>query len=159
MHFIEMVTWLVGLLCYRLSNESNTLNSNIAVNNVKYINANYCKYDCASFSTYVKGNLSWFVEWKQYTVCVYFKRIFWTAFLNLSLWLQVGMLVCNYLSEEMLISLCIPLFLGMLPLLGSSTSDPEEELEELRMKLQIMKGEWKNAVKLTLMVKLNQECY
>ena len=65
----------------------------------------------------------------------------------------------NYLSEEMLISLCIPLFLGMLPLLGSSTSDPEEELEELRMKLQIMKGEWKNAVKLTLMVKLNQECF
>ena len=51
------------------------------------------------------------------------------------------MLVCNYLSEEMLISLCIPLFLGMLPPLGSSTSDPEEELEELRMKLQIMKGE------------------
>ena len=69
------------------------------------------------------------------------------------------MLVLNYLLEEMLISLCIPLFLGMFPLLGSSTSDPEEELEELRMKLQIMKGEWKNAVKLTLMVKLNQECY
>ena len=43
--------------------------------------------------------------------------------------------------RRMLISLCIPLFLGMLPLLGSSTSDPEEELEELRMKLQIMKGE------------------
>ena len=69
------------------------------------------------------------------------------------------MLVLNCLLEEMLISLCIPLFLGMLPLLGSSTSDPEEELEELHMKLQIMKGEWKNAVKLTLMVKLNQECY
>ena len=51
------------------------------------------------------------------------------------------MLVLNYLLEEMLISLCIPLFLGMFPLLGSSTSDPEEELEELRMKLQIMKGE------------------
>ena len=51
------------------------------------------------------------------------------------------MLVLNYLSEEMLISLCIPLFLGMLPLLGSSTSDSEEELEELRMKLQIVKGE------------------
>ena len=51
------------------------------------------------------------------------------------------MLVLNYLLEEMLISLCIPLFLGMLPLLGSSTSDPEEELEELRMKLQITKGE------------------
>ena len=47
----------------------------------------------------------------------------------------------------------------MLPLLGYSTSDSEEEVEELRMKLQIMKGEWKNAVKLTLMVKLNQECY
>ena len=51
------------------------------------------------------------------------------------------MLVCNYLSEEMLISLCIPLFLGMLPLFESSTSDPEEKLEELRMKLQIMEGE------------------
>ena len=62
-------------------------------------------------------------------------------FLNLSLELQVGMPVSNYLSEEMLISLCITLFLGMLPPLGSSTSDPEEELEELRMKLQIMKGE------------------
>ena len=62
-------------------------------------------------------------------------------FLYLSLELQVGMPVSNYLSEEMLISLCITLFLGMLPPLGSSTSDPEEELEELRMKLQIMKGE------------------
>ena len=62
-------------------------------------------------------------------------------FLNLSLELQVGMPVSNYLSEEMLISLCITLFLGMLPPLGSSTSDPEEELEELRMKLQTMKGE------------------
>ena len=77
----------------------------------------------------------------------------------------------NYLSVEMLIFLCIPLFLGMLPLLGSSTSDSEEsevesftsdseeEPEVLRRELQIMKGEWKNAVKLTLMVKLNQECY
>ena len=62
-------------------------------------------------------------------------------FLNLSLELQVGMPVSNYLSEEMLISLCITLFLGMLPPFESSTSDPEEELEELRMKLQIMKGE------------------
>ena len=69
------------------------------------------------------------------------------------------MLVLNYLLEEMLISLCIPLFLGMLPLLGSSTSDPEEELEELGMKLQSMKGEWKNAAKLILMLKLNQEYY
>ena len=49
--------------------------------------------------------------------------------------------VSNYLSEEMLISLCITLFLGMLPPFGSSISDPEEELEELHMKLQIMKGE------------------
>ena len=47
----------------------------------------------------------------------------------------------------------------MLPLHGSSTSDPEEELEELGMKLQIMKDEWKNSVKLTLMVKLNQEWF
>ena len=61
--------------------------------------------------------------------------------LNLSLELQVGMPVSNYLSEEMLISLCITLFLGMLPPFGSSISDPEEELEELHMKLQIMKGE------------------
>ena len=63
------------------------------------------------------------------------------------------MLVLNYLSDEMLISLCLPLFLGMLPLLGFSTSDSEEsevesftsdseeEPEEMRMKLQIMKGE------------------
>ena len=51
------------------------------------------------------------------------------------------MLVSNYLSVEMLISLCITLFLGMLPLAGSSTSDPEEELEEPRMKLQGMEGE------------------
>ena len=55
----------------------------------------------------------------------------------------------------MVISLCIPFFLGMLPLPGSYTSDPEEELEELRIKFQIMKGEQKDVVKLTLMVKLN----
>ena len=65
------------------------------------------------------------------------------------------MSVFNYLSVEMVISLCIPLFLGMLPLPGSSTFDPKEELEELRMKFQIMKGEQKDVVKLTLMVKLN----
>ena len=42
----------------------------------------------------------------------------------------------------MLISLCITLFfLGMFPLPGSSTFDPEEELEELRMKLQRMECE------------------
>ena len=69
--------------------------------------------------------------------------------------LQVGMPVSNYLSVEMLVSLCIPLFSGMLPLPGSSTSDPEEELEEPRLKHQRMEGELKNAVKLTLMVKLN----
>ena len=48
--------------------------------------------------------------------------------------------VSNYLSVEMLISLCIPLFLGILPLPGSSTFDPEEELEEPCMKLQRMEG-------------------
>ena len=41
----------------------------------------------------------------------------------------------------MVISLCIPLFLGMLPLPGYSTFDPEEKLEELREKRQIMEGE------------------
>ena len=51
------------------------------------------------------------------------------------------MFVCNYLLVEMLISLCITLFLGMLPLPGSSTFGPEEELEEPRMKLQRMEGE------------------
>ena len=51
------------------------------------------------------------------------------------------MAVSNYLSVEMLISLCITLFLGMLPLPGSSTLDPEEELEEPHMKLQRMEGE------------------
>ena len=40
--------------------------------------------------------------------------------------------VSNYLSVEMLVSLCIPLFLGMLPPHGSSTSDPEEKLEKKR---------------------------
>ena len=35
----------------------------------------------------------------------------------------------------------ITLFLGMWPLPGSSTFDPEEELEEPRMKLQRMEGE------------------
>ena len=49
--------------------------------------------------------------------------------------------VSNYLSVEMLISHCIPLLLGMLPLPGSSTFDPEEELVEPHMKLQRMKGE------------------
>ena len=51
------------------------------------------------------------------------------------------MLVFNYLSVAMLISPCITLFLGMLPLPGSSTSDPEKELEEQQMKLQRMEGE------------------
>ena len=55
----------------------------------------------------------------------------------------------------MLISLCIPLFLGMLPLPGSFTIDPEGELEEPHMELQRMEGELKDTVKLTLMVKLN----
>ena len=51
------------------------------------------------------------------------------------------MFVSNYLSVEMLVSLSITLFLGMFPLPGSSTFDPEEELEESHMKLQRMKGE------------------
>ena len=50
--------------------------------------------------------------------------------------LQVGMPVSNYLSVEMLVSLCIPLFLGILPPHGSSTSDPQEKLEELLMNLK-----------------------
>ena len=49
--------------------------------------------------------------------------------------------VSNYLSIEMLISICITLFLGILPLPGSSTFDPKEELEEPPMKLQGMEGE------------------
>ena len=48
--------------------------------------------------------------------------------------------VFNYLSIEMLISQYNFVF-RHLPLPGSSTSDPEEELEELGMTLQIMKGE------------------
>ena len=44
--------------------------------------------------------------------------------------------ISNYLSVEMLISLCVPLFLGMLPPHGSSTSDPEKKLEELHMNLK-----------------------
>ena len=40
----------------------------------------------------------------------------------------------------MLIFLCIPLFLDMLPLPGSSTFDPEEELEEPHLKRQRMEG-------------------
>ena len=58
----------------------------------------------------------------------------------------------------MAISLYIPLFLGMLPLPGSSTFDLEEKLEKLYMKLLTMEGEVKYAVKLNFMVKLNQEC-
>ena len=49
--------------------------------------------------------------------------------------------VPNYLSVEMLISHCIPLLLGMLPLPGSSTFDPEEELVEPHLKRQRMEGE------------------
>ena len=49
--------------------------------------------------------------------------------------------VSKYLSVEMLISHCIPLLLGMLPLPGSSTFDPEEELVEPRLKRQRMEGE------------------
>ena len=59
----------------------------------------------------------------------------------------------------MAISLYIPLFLGMLPLPGSSTFDLEEKLEKLYMKLLTMEGEVKYAVKLNFMVKLNQECF
>ena len=51
------------------------------------------------------------------------------------------MFVSNYLSVEILISLCITLFLGMLPLPGSSTFDPKKQLEESRMNLQRMEGE------------------
>ena len=51
------------------------------------------------------------------------------------------MTVSNYLSIEMLISICITFFLGILPLPGSSTFDPKEELEEPPMKLQGMEGE------------------
>ena len=47
----------------------------------------------------------------------------------------------NYWLVEMVISLCIPLFIDMLPLPGSSTFDLEGELEELCKKLQIMEGE------------------
>ena len=52
----------------------------------------------------------------------------------------------------MAISLYIPLFLGMLPLPGSSTFDLEEKLEKLYMKLLTMEGEVKYAVKLNFMV-------
>ena len=55
--------------------------------------------------------------------------------------MQVSMPFPNYQLVEMVIFLCIPLFIGMLPLPGSSTFDLEEELEELRKKLQIMEGE------------------
>ena len=40
----------------------------------------------------------------------------------------------------MVISLCIPLFIGMLPLPGSSTFGLEEKLEELRIELAMMEG-------------------
>ena len=49
--------------------------------------------------------------------------------------------VSNYFSIEMLISLCIPLLLGMLPLPGSSTFDPDEELVEPCLKRQRIEGE------------------
>ena len=51
------------------------------------------------------------------------------------------MFVSNYLSVEMLVSLSITLFLGILSQPGSSTFDPKKELEESRKKLQRMKGE------------------
>ena len=59
----------------------------------------------------------------------------------------------------MVISLYIPLFIGMLPLPGSSVFDLEEELEKLYMKLLTIKGEVKYAVKLNFMANLNQECF
>ena len=55
--------------------------------------------------------------------------------------MQVGMPFSNYKLVEMVISLYIPLFIGMLPLSGCSTFDLEEELEKLCKKLQRMKGE------------------
>ena len=55
--------------------------------------------------------------------------------------MQVGMPFPNYKLVEMVISLYIPLFIGMLPPSGCSTFDLEEELEKLCKKLQRMKGE------------------
>ena len=52
-------------------------------------------------------------------------------------------LVClfpNYQLVEMVISLCIPLFIGMLPLPESSTFDLEEKLRDLRIELEMMEG-------------------
>ena len=49
--------------------------------------------------------------------------------------------VSNYFSVDMLISHCIPLLLGMLPLPGPSTFDPDEELVEPCLKRQRMEGE------------------
>ena len=45
--------------------------------------------------------------------------------------------ISNYFSVEMLISLCIPLLLGI----WSFPGEEEEEVEELCMKLQGMEGE------------------
>ena len=60
----------------------------------------------------------------------------------------------------MVTSLYIPLFIGMLPLPGSSTfNDLEEKLGKLYRKLLIRKGEVKYAVKLNFMANLNQECF
>ena len=69
------------------------------------------------------------------------KSMFSTAFLNLSLTTSWLLFVSNFLLVEMLISLCITLFLGMLPLPGSSTFDPDEELVEPCLKRQRMEGE------------------
>ena len=58
------------------------------------------------------------------------------VFLNAS-WYAFSQLLINRNDNKSLYTF----FLGMLPLPGFSTFDLEEELEELRKKLQIMEGE------------------
>ena len=45
---------------------------------------------------------------------------------------QIQLVVSNYLSVEMLISLCVTLFLGMLPLRGSPTFEQDELFMNLK---------------------------
>ena len=124
------------------------------------VNANYFKCVFASFSSVVKGSPGFLCNnetlhtYRLNTFSVVLNSFFFRFKASLFkqrqskvyMYLLVSLNtsckpVSNYFSVEMLISHCIPLLLGMLPLPGSSTFDPDEELVEPCLKRQRMEGE------------------
>ena len=128
----------------------------------KMILVNYLKCVFVSFSSLVKGSAQFpcnklrkryiHVEWLLFQL---FSTVSFFSALKLLFLMKViysvlvpasifkCKLVClfpNYKLVEMVISLCIPLFIGMFPLPGFSTFDLEEKLRDLRIELEMMEG-------------------